>query len=50
MENAYSNTFPDSGTIEGIADNGLKFMGYLDNATGEIKNFFPVLKFKGDLS
>ncbi|MBC6116749.1 hypothetical protein HCA12_03035 [Listeria innocua] len=28
--------------VEGIASNGLKFIGYLDN-TGKVKNFFPIL-------
>ena len=29
--------------IEGYANNGLKFKGYIDGETGEITNFFPTL-------
>ena len=30
--------------IEGYAQNGLKFKGYINEETEEITNFFPTLK------
>lgn len=30
--------------ITGTSKNGLKFEGYIDETTGEIKNFFPTLR------
>ncbi len=30
--------------ITGTSKNGLKFEGYMDETTGEIKNFFPTLR------
>lgn len=29
--------------ITGTSLNGLKFQGYIDEATGEVTNFFPIL-------
>jgi len=36
---------PISGrVIDGVANNGLKFRGYIDEVTGEITNFFPIFE------
>lgn len=44
MEQAFSNNTISGRVIDGIAKNGLKFRGYIDEATGEITNFFPVFE------
>lgn len=41
---AMQNGTKNGRIIDGYAENGLKFRGYIDEATGEITNFFPVLE------
>lgn len=35
----------DKQMIRGVSSNGLKFEGFKNTDTGEIENFYPVLKF-----
>lgn len=44
MEEAMSKGPVSGRVIDGVANNGLKFRGYVDEATGEITNFFPVFE------
>lgn len=45
MEEGIKNNRVTNGReIDGYAQNGLKFKGYIDEETKEITNFFPTLK------
>ncbi len=44
MEQAFSGGEVAGRVVDGIASNGLKFRGYIDEATGKITNFFPVFQ------
>ncbi|MBA4552740.1 MULTISPECIES: EndoU domain-containing protein [Thermoactinomyces] len=41
MAEGLSNKRIKGRTVEGYSNNGMKFVGYLDNQ-GKIKNFYPV--------
>jgi hypothetical protein len=41
---AMANGTVNGRIITGQASNGLKFQGYIDNVTGDITNFFPILE------
>ncbi|MFI8623182.1 CdiA family toxin C-terminal domain-containing protein [Bacillus altitudinis] len=43
-EEAMKNGKIEGRKITGTSKNGLKFEGYIDEATGEITNFFPTLR------
>lgn len=38
----------DKQIIRGVSSNGLEFEGFKNTVTGEIENFYPVLKFEED--
>ncbi|MEH7355162.1 hypothetical protein V7150_16515 [Neobacillus drentensis] len=41
---AMQNGTKNGRTIDGVAKNGLKFRGCIDEVTGEVTNFFQVLE------
>ena len=41
---AMKNGIKNGRVINGVASNGLKFRGYIDEVAGVITNFHPVLK------